>query len=84
MNQQQKGELYKTTKSTLSKHIKNILQEGELEESSVVKDYLITASDEKNYNATYYALPMVLTVGFRVRSIRKSRKCNQSKKSVRF
>ena len=43
-------------------------------ESSVVKDYLTTASDGKNYNVTYYALPMVLAVGFRVRSIRENRK----------
>ena len=42
-------------------------------ESSGVKDYLTPASDGKNYNVTYYALPMVLAVGFRVRSIRKNR-----------
>ena len=42
----------------------------ELDEKSVVKDYLTTASDGKNYNVTYYALPMVIAVGFRVRSIR--------------
>ena len=70
MNQQQMGELYQTAKSTLSEHIKNILQEGELLENSVVRNFRTTATDGKNYNVTYYALPMVLAVGFRVRSIR--------------
>ena len=70
MNQQQMGELYQTAKSTLSEHIKNILKEGELVENSVVRNFRTTASDGKNYNVTYYALPMVLAVGFRVRSIR--------------
>ena len=45
-----------------------------MKESSVVKDYLTTASDGKNYNVTYYAPPMVLAVGFRVRSIRGNEK----------
>ena len=72
-NQQQMGELYQTVKSTLSEHIKNILQEGELVENSVVRNFRTTASDGKNYNVTYYALPMVLAVGFRVRSIRGNR-----------
>ena len=59
MNQQQMGELYQTTKSTLSEHIKNILQEGELVENSVVRNFRTTASDGKNYNVTYYALPII-------------------------
>ena len=70
MNQQQMALLFDTSKQNISLHILNILQEKELEENSVVKDYLTTASDGKNYNVTYYALPMVLAVGFRVRSIR--------------
>ena len=70
MNQQQMGELYQTAKSTLSEHIKNIFNEGELTEKSVVRNFRTTASDGKNYNVTYYALTMVLAVGFRVRSIR--------------
>lgn len=59
MNQQQMGELYQTAKSTLSEHIKNILQEGELVEKSVVRNFRTTASDGKNYNVTYYALPII-------------------------
>lgn len=70
MNQQQMALLFDTSKQNISLHIANILQEKELDENSVVKDYLTTAQDGKNYNVTYYALPMVLAVGFRVRSIR--------------
>ena len=70
MNQQQMAILFDTSKQLISHHIANILQEKELQEKSVVKDYLTTASDGKNYNITYYALPMVLAVGFRVRSVR--------------
>ena len=44
-----------------------------MKESSVVRKFRTTASDGKNYNVTYYALPMVLAVGFRVRSIRDIR-----------
>ena len=70
MNQQQMALLFDTSKQNISLHIVNVLQEKELDEKSVVKDYLTTASDGKNYNVTYYALPMVIAVGFRVRSIR--------------
>ena len=70
MNQQQMCELYQTAKSTVSEHITNIIKEGELDEKSVVRNFRTTASDGKNYNVTYYALPMVIAVGFRVRSIR--------------
>ena len=70
MNQQQIALLFDTSKPNISMHIANILQDKELDEKSVVKDYLTTAQDGKNYNVTYYALPMVLAVGFRVRSIR--------------
>ena len=70
MNQQQMALLFDTSKPNISMHIANVLQDNELEENSVVKDYLTTASDGKKYNVTYYALPMVLAVGFRVRSVR--------------
>ena len=70
MNQQQMALLFDTSKPNISMHIANILQDKELEENSVVKDYLTTAADGKNYNVTYYALPMVIAVGFRVRSVR--------------
>lgn len=70
MNQQQMALLFDTSKPNISMHIANVLQDKELDEISVVKDYLTTAADGKNYNVTYYALPMVIAVGFRVRSVR--------------
>jgi hypothetical protein len=70
MNQQQMALLFDTSKQLISHHVANILQEKELKEDSVVKNYLTTAADGKNYSVMYYALPMVLAVGFRVRSIR--------------
>jgi len=51
-------------------HISNILKEGELEQISVIKDYLTTATDGKEYNVTFYSLDMILAIGFRVRSKR--------------
>ena len=70
MKQQQIALLFDTSKQNISQHILNILQYKELDENSVVKDYLTTASDGKEYNITYYALPMVIAIGFRVRSKR--------------
>jgi hypothetical protein len=70
MNQQQLAELFDTSIPNISMHISNILKESELEEKSVVKDYLTTATDGKNYNITFYSLEMILAIGFRVRSKR--------------
>jgi len=70
MNQNQLSELFDTSVPNISMHISNILKEGEVEANSVVKDYLTTASDGKNYNVTFYSLEMILAIGFRVRSKR--------------
>lgn len=70
MNQAQIAELFDTSIPNTSMHISNILQEGELQEFSVIKDYLTTASDGKEYNVTFYSLDMILAIGFRVRSKR--------------
>jgi len=70
MNQKQIAELFDTSVPNISMHISNILKEGELEPSSVIKDYLTTAADGKQYQVTFYALDMVLAIGFRVRSRR--------------
>ena len=70
MNQSQLAELFATSKQNISLHISNILKEGELLENAVVKDYLTTASDNKNYPITFYAIDMVLAIGFRVKSAR--------------
>ena len=70
MNQNQMAELFATYIPNVSIHISNILKDGELQENSVVKQYLTTAADGKNYQVTFYALDMVLAIGFRVRSKR--------------
>ena len=70
LNQQQMAELFATSKQLISHHIINILKEKELEEISVVKQYLTTAADGKNYNVVFYSLEMILAVGFRVRGVR--------------
>ncbi|EHA1078464.1 MULTISPECIES: virulence RhuM family protein [Vibrio] len=64
------GELYGKAKATISEHIKNIFAEGELDENSVVRFYRTTAADGKSYNVQYFSLPLVLAVGYRVRSSR--------------
>ncbi len=70
MNQNQLAELFDTSKPNISMHISNILKDRELAKESVVKDYLTTASDDKKYMVTFYALDMILAIGFRVRSKR--------------
>ncbi|EIO3707403.1 TPA: RhuM family protein [Vibrio parahaemolyticus] len=64
------GELYGKAKATISEHIKNIFAEGELDDNSVVRLYRTTAADGKSYNVQYFSLPLVLAVGYRVRSSR--------------
>ncbi len=70
LNQQQMAELFGTSKQTISFHIINILKEKELSENSVVKEYLTTAADGKNYNVVFYSLEMIIAVGYRVRGRR--------------
>jgi hypothetical protein len=70
LNQNHLAELFDTSVPNISMHIPNILKEGELDSNSVIKDYLTTASDGKNYNITFYSLDMILAIGFRVRSKR--------------
>ena len=70
MNQNQIAELFDTSKQSISYHLINILEDNELDENSVVKNYLTTASDGKSYEVTFYSLDMILAIGFRVRSKR--------------
>ena len=70
MNQNQMAELFDTSVPNISMHVSNILKDKELNKNSVVKDFLTTAADGKKYNVTFYALDMILAVGFRVRSKR--------------
>ena len=68
LTQGQMVELFNTTKQNISLHIKNIFDESELDKNSVVKEYLTTASDGKNYNTKYYNLDVIISVGYRVKS----------------
>ncbi|MAY14015.1 MAG: hydroxyacid dehydrogenase [Oceanospirillaceae bacterium] len=63
-------DLYGKAKATISEHIKNIFEEGELAEDSVVRFYRTTAADGKTYNVQYFSLPLIMAVGYRVRSTR--------------
>ena len=68
LNQAGLAKLYQTTKQNVSLHIQNIYDEGELDENSVVKEYLTTAADGKNYKTRHYNLDMVISVGYRIKS----------------
>ena len=70
LTQAQMAELLQTTKQNISLHIRNVLGEKELQEQSVVKHYLTTAADGKQYTTLHYNLDMILAVGYRVRSPR--------------
>ena len=70
LNQAQMAELFQTTKQNISYHINNCFKEGELNETSVVKDFLTTAADGKPYNTHYYNLDVIISVGYRVKSLR--------------
>ena len=70
LNQSQISDLFGTSVPNICYHIANILKEKELDANSVIKDYLITASDGKTYNVLCYSLEMILAIGYRVRSIR--------------
>ena len=68
ITQTQLCELYQTSKSNISEHIKHIFEEEELEERLVVRKFRTTASDGKNYNVTYYNLDMIISLGYRIKS----------------
>lgn len=70
LSQQQMAELFATSKPNISMHIANILKEKELNKISVVKKFLTTAADGKNYNVVFYSLEMIIAVGYRVRGLR--------------
>ena len=70
LTQAQMSELFQTTKQNISLHIGNAFKEGEIEENSVVKEYLTTAADGKNYKTKFYNLDVVISVGYRVKSVR--------------
>ena len=66
LTQTQMVELFQATKQNISLHIRNIFKEGELQEISVVKDYLTAASDGKRYNTKHYNLDLIISIGYRI------------------
>ena len=66
----QMAELFQRDKSTISRHIKNIFDEGELTRESVVANFATTATDGKTYHVDYYNLDVIISVGYRVKSLR--------------
>src|SRR5690606_32384716 len=63
-------ELFQSSKSNISEHIKHIFEEGELNENSVVRKFRTTAADGKNYEVNHYNLDVIISVGYRVKSLR--------------
>ena len=70
LTQAQMAELFQTSIPNVNMHVKNIFTEGELEENSVIKKILITATDGKNYRTNHYNLDVIISVGYRVKSLR--------------
>ena len=64
------AELFLRDKSSISRHLKNIFEEGELQRSSVVANFATTATDGKTYQVDYYNLDVIIAVGYRVKSPR--------------
>lgn len=68
LTQNSLADLFQTTKQNISLHVKNIFEEEELQQNSVVKNYLTTASDNKQYKTKYYNLDLIISVGYRIKS----------------
>lgn len=69
LTQAQLVDLYQSSKANISEHIKHIFEEGELDEDSVVRNFRTTAADGKSYNTKFYNLDMIISLGYRVKSI---------------
>ena len=61
--------LFQKSKATVSEHLKNIFEEGELDEKVVVRNFRTTANDRNNYDTNYYNLDVIISVGYRVKSL---------------
>ena len=68
LTQAQMATLFGKDKRTISEHIGNVFNEGELDENSVVRNFRTTASDGKNYATKFYSLDVIISVGYRVKS----------------
>lgn len=70
LTQKQMGDLFQKDVRTINEHIKNIFSEGELDTNSVVRNFRITAADGKIYDTQHYSLDAIISVGYRVKSVR--------------
>jgi hypothetical protein len=70
LTQAQMVDLFQSSKSNISEHIRHVFDEGELTEDSVVRDFRTTAADGKSYNTKHYNLDVIISVGYRVKSLR--------------
>jgi len=70
MSQKLMAELFQTSVPNINMHISNIFEEGELASDSVIKDFLTTTADGKNYQTKFYNLDVIIAVGYRVKSNR--------------
>jgi len=70
LSQKRMAELFDTTVSNVNIHLKNLFISQEIYESAVIKDFLITASDNKEYKTKFYSLEAIIAVGYRVNSER--------------
>ena len=70
LTQAQMAELFQTTRNNITLHTRNIFKEGELVEQSVSKESLLTAKDGKRYRTKFYNLDVIISVGYRVKSLR--------------
>jgi hypothetical protein len=70
LTQKLMAELFDVTIPTINEHLKNIFESLELDQNSAIRKFLITASDGKNYNSQFYSLDAIISVGYRVNSIR--------------
>ena len=66
----QMAELFQRDRSVIGKHVRNIFKEGELNKESVWAKFAYTAADGKEYNVDYYNLDVIISVGYRVKSLR--------------
>ncbi|MDA3970275.1 MAG: virulence RhuM family protein [Desulfobulbaceae bacterium] len=70
LTQKMMATLFAVSVPTINEHLKNILSSGELEQDSVIRNFRITAADGKQYNTNFYNLDVIISVGYRVNSVR--------------
>ncbi|MHB0946046.1 MAG: virulence RhuM family protein [Sedimentisphaerales bacterium] len=70
LTQKQMAELFQCSTDNIGLHLKNLFKEGELNENSVTEEYSVTATDGKKYNVRHYNLDVIISIGYRVKSVR--------------